>query len=107
VTDTGTPDFGHTRQAARNRYVKAQEIARWLWEAGVTAEQLDRWTDGEWGRTSHLAVGRSASDDTRLVVYGMMIVKQAWAAAHPDEPAARRRTLSDAECLALVGVRRR
>ena len=100
-------DYGHTAQAAKNRYVKAQELARWLWEAGVRAAQLDRWTDDEWARASQVAVGRSASDDTRLVVYGMMIVKEAWAAAHPADPGARGRALSDEEAAALVAARRR
>jgi len=106
VAQAARNDFAHTAQAAKNRYVKAQELARHLWEAGVSAAQLDRWTDDEWARASQAAVGRSASDDTRLVVYGMMIVKEAWAAAHPGEPGAHRQVLSEEEAAALVVARR-
>jgi len=106
VGEQGT-DFGHTVQAARNRYAKAQELARYLWEAGVTAAQLDLWTDAEWARVAQSAVGRSASDDTRLVVYGLMIVKQAWAAAHPTAPGAQRPVLSDPDAAALAARPRR
>jgi hypothetical protein len=100
-------DYAHTGQAAKNRYVKAQELAAHLWEAGVSAAQLDLWTDEEWARASRSAVGRSASDDTRLVVYGMMIVKAAWAAAHPAASGAARKVLSDEEAAAFVAPRRR
>lgn len=100
-------DYAHTAQAAKNRYVKAQQLAARLWEAGVSAGQVDRWTDEEWARASQSAVGRSASDETRLVVYGLMIVKEAWAAAHPGAPGARRTVLSDDEAATLVAPRRR
>lgn len=102
---TAVADYAHTEYAARNRYDKAKALAKWLWEQGVTAAQLDLWTDDEWARACRAGVGRPASDETRLVVYGLMIVKEAWASAHRSDPAARRRVLSDEQVSALVAPR--
>lgn len=100
-------DYAHNQHAARDRLEKAKAIGRWLWERGVTAAQLDLYTDAEWSRVARLAVGRAASDDTRLVVYGLMLVKEAWAAAYPGEPGARRRVLTDGEASELAAPARR
>lgn len=100
-------DYAHTLRAAKNRYAKAQEISRRLWEAGVVAAQLDLWTDEEWARASQRLLGRSASDETRLLVYAMLVVKQGWAAAHVTDPGAQRPAPSDEAVAALIGTRRR
>jgi hypothetical protein len=100
-------DYAHNPHAARDRLEKAKAIARWLWDRGVTAAQLDAYTDAEWSRVSRLAADRSASDHTRLVTYGLMIVKEAWAAANPAADGARRTLLTDEQATALAAPARR
>lgn len=108
--DAGTgltvADYAHNPHAAASRYAKAQQIARWLWAQGVTSHHLDLWTDEEWGRVCRQAVRRSASDDTRRVVLALLVVKEAWAAAHPGDRDAVRTVLDDAQAAALVAPRR-
>lgn len=38
-------DYARSQYAAASRYAKAQRVARWLWQQGVTSHQLDLWTD--------------------------------------------------------------
>ena len=83
-------DFAKTPQAAQNRLWKAKRIAEWCWHNGVTSEAIDYAADAEWAKLCKLAVKRPASDQTRRLVEALLVHKEAWAAAFPHDPDAKR-----------------
>ena len=95
-------DYANTTYAAQNRLAKAKTIAVWCWANGVTAEHLTYATDTEWAKVARHATGRPASDQTRELVHALVLLKEAWAAAHPTHPDARRTTRPSADVAALT-----
>jgi hypothetical protein len=102
------PDhFRHNRQAAADRYVKAQAIAAWCWGHGVTPEHLMALTEQERQALARRAVEKPASQETQHLAFCMLEVKVAWAAAHPDDPAARRPEPMTLDAVTAALARRR
>jgi hypothetical protein len=95
-------DYANTTQASAARWGKAHRIAAWTWGQGLTPHQLDLCTDAQWARISRAAIGRPASDTTRELTQALLVVKVAWAAAHPTHPAAVRTVLTDDQAAALT-----
>lgn len=82
--------YAHNPIAAANRRAKAERIAAWCWDQGLTAEHLEYTTDTEWNTLCRQAVARTASDETRLLTQALLRVKENWAEANPDHPKAHR-----------------
>lgn len=99
-------DYANTPYAARARWDKAHDLARWCWEQGLTPDQVLWTTDDTWAGLAKLAIGRPASETTRQVVHALMVVKAAWVAAF--DPGATRIILTDeqVDTLAATATRR-
>jgi hypothetical protein len=82
--------YTNNRIAAANRRAKAEQIAAWCWNQGLTWEHLEYTSDAEWNTLCRLAIKRTASDQTRRLVQALITIKENWAEAHPDHPQARR-----------------
>lgn len=83
-------NYAHNRVAAANRRTKAEQIAAWCWDNGLTAEHLEYTTDAEWNTLCRKAITRTASDETRLLTQALLRIKENWAEANPDHPKSRR-----------------
>jgi hypothetical protein len=96
-------DYTATPSAARSRFAKAERLARWAWDTGLTRGHLDLTTDPQWARLCKLAgYDRPGSERTRRLAEALLLVKEEWAAAHPTDPRARRTVLTDEAATALL-----
>lgn len=84
-----TPDFAHTEEAARNRREKAIVLAGFAWNRGITGEELLALPDDVRRKLARAAGAHPPrSMETWQVVAALLVEKSAWAAQHPDHPAA-------------------
>jgi hypothetical protein len=106
VTDL---DYAATSGAQHNRRAKADTLARWCWAAGVTPDHLAAAPRAVLNRAAREAgVNPPRPDpapgtDTWAMVRDLLDTKTAWAAQHPDHPAAARPPLLPAGCVCLTG----
>lgn len=82
-------NFAHTGEATRNRRTKAVVIARFAWNRGITAEELTALTDDVRRKLARAAGAHPPrTTETWELVARLLAEKSAWAARHPDHPAA-------------------
>lgn len=98
-------DWSSTAAACQQRYGKAQRLAEWCWDQGLTWEHLEYATDAQWAELVRLALGRQAraSERTRRLVQALLLVRQEWAAAYPTSPQARRVVRTPDQVAELLG----
>jgi hypothetical protein len=86
-------DYARTRHAAQSRLDKAVAMAAWCWDHDVPADALFDATPDQiaaLARTVGHNPPRTGSTDTHELVCALVLVREARAAAHPDDPAAQR-----------------
>ncbi|ATQ29401.1 hypothetical protein D092_12525 [Rhodococcus ruber Chol-4] len=82
-------DFAHTDEAARNRREKAIVLARFAWDRGITAEELLALSEDVRRKLARAAGAHPPRTmETWTLVARLLDEKSAWAAQHPDHPAA-------------------
>lgn len=87
--DTSDPDFAHTDQAERKRLEKATALARFVWDRAITGDELHRLPDAQRRKLARAAGVNPPSGAATWDVVGTLLArKDAWAASHPDHPAA-------------------
>lgn len=84
-----TTDFAHSSLAQARRHSKALVLARFLWNRGITVVELTGFDAGQRRKLARAAdVAPPSSDETWKIVTELLNEKTAWAASHPDHPAA-------------------
>ncbi|MDH6287522.1 hypothetical protein ACNJ7E_09835 [Rhodococcus sp. NM-2] len=82
-------DFAHTEGAAKRRREKAMGLARYVWDRGISGQELLDLTDGTLRKLARAAGSNPPSTmETWLTVVELLDQKTAWAERHPDHPAA-------------------
>lgn len=91
MTDhAGSVDYAHTRGAEYNRVKKARTLARWLWDRGVTPEDVHAAapaTRRGWAQQAGVTPPRT--DETWLAAAAAIDVLEQWAVDNPDHPKAK------------------
>ncbi|NUS42971.1 MAG: hypothetical protein HOQ24_04690 [Mycobacteriaceae bacterium] len=83
-------DFAHTDHATRSRHEKATQLARYIWDRGITGAELLALPLTLRRKLARAAGANPPStEETWILVADLLSRKSAWAAAHPDHPAAR------------------
>ncbi|MEV0293886.1 hypothetical protein [Nocardia sp. NPDC050710] len=84
-------DYAHTDASVSRRAEKARRVAAYLWDRGVTAAELGDLPAAVRRKLARAAgINPPSTDETWSVVARLLDDKDAWAARHPDHPAARR-----------------
>lgn len=96
-------DYADTAGARRNREAKVPALAGWCWDRGITPEQLAAAPAAELAAAARAAGvnpprPRPGGPDTWGKVRDALAAKDAWAAEHPDHPAAARPHARPAGC---------
>ncbi|AOW94167.1 hypothetical protein BFN03_19780 [Rhodococcus sp. WMMA185] len=82
-------DFAHTDGAARRRREKAIGLAKYVWDRGISGEELLDLTDSARRKLARAAeINPPSTMETWNIVAEMLAQKSGWAARHPDHPAA-------------------
>ncbi|MBJ8347574.1 hypothetical protein [Antrihabitans sp. YC2-6] len=87
--DGSDADFAHTDRAGNMRREKAITLARYVWERGIDAVELQTLSDEQRRKLARAAgVNPPSTSETWNEVAGLLDRKDAWAAANPDHPSA-------------------
>ncbi|MFC3966372.1 hypothetical protein [Nocardia jiangsuensis] len=85
------PDYTHTDHAARSRAEKARALAAYLWDRDIAAAELRALSPATRRKLARAAgTNPPSTDETWDVAAALLAEKDAWAARHPDHPAAGR-----------------
>ena len=83
------PDFAHTDQAARMRREKALELARYVWDRGISADELLALPDPVLRKLARAAgVHPPSTLETWRETGELLAQKAAWALRNPAHPSA-------------------
>ena len=89
--DTSDSDFAHSGAATSMRRQKATNLARYVWDRGISSAELASLTDEQRRKLARAAdVNPPSSSETWTVVTELLDRKDDWARANPDHPAAVR-----------------
>ncbi|GAB4583895.1 hypothetical protein [Nocardia sp. IFM 10818] len=84
-------DYAHSDHASRSREEKARRLAAYIWARGITGPELLELPMPQRRKLARAADANPPStDETWQAVARLLAEKDAWAARHPDHPAARR-----------------
>ncbi|NMN96873.1 hypothetical protein [Antrihabitans stalactiti] len=87
--DTPDADFAHSDQAQKMRREKAVSLARFIWDRGIDSVELRGLPDEQLRKLARAAGANPPStNETWVTVAELLDEKNAWAADHPDHPAA-------------------
>ncbi|MEV6773998.1 hypothetical protein AB0N05_35725 [Nocardia sp. NPDC051030] len=84
-------DYAHSDHASRSREEKAKRLAGYVWSRGITGAELLDMPLAQQRKLARAAdTNPPSTDETWTVVARLLDEKDAWAARHPEHPAARR-----------------
>ncbi|MFI9504792.1 hypothetical protein [Nocardia sp. NPDC052566] len=84
-------DYAHGDFATRSRAEKARRLAAFIWDRGITGAELTAMPAAQRRKLARAAdTNPPSTDETWVAVARLLEEKDAWAARHPDHPAARR-----------------
>lgn len=79
-------DYAHTPSAIRHRHAKAQQVARLLYNDGLTAAQVHDMTERARLDAAHAADTRPLSTETWHLVIDLIDSMERWHQRHPNDP---------------------
>ncbi|CCF62078.1 hypothetical protein [Nocardia cyriacigeorgica] len=89
-------DYAHSDAAARSRAEKARRLAGFVWERGITGAELLAMPAALRRKLARAArTNPPSTDETWQSVARLLDEKDAWAARHPEHPAATRAHLDE------------
>lgn len=81
--------YAHSDAAERSRRDKAVALARYLWDRGITADDLASLAADTRRKVARAAdINPPSTDETWTVVAGLLTEKADWARENPDHPSA-------------------
>ncbi|MRH92108.1 hypothetical protein GFY24_32510 [Nocardia sp. SYP-A9097] len=84
-------DYAHSDHASRSREDKARRLAAYIWARGITGPELLELPQAQQRKLARAAdTNPPSTDETWQVVAQLLAEKDAWAARHPEHPAAVR-----------------
>ncbi|WP_067574552.1 hypothetical protein [Nocardia acidivorans] len=84
-------DYAHSDHASRSREDKARRLAAYAWARGITGPELLELPPAQQRKLARAAdTNPPSTEETWRVVAQLLVEKDAWAARHPDHPAAVR-----------------
>jgi hypothetical protein len=84
-------DYAHTDHAEKGRADKARRLASYAWERGITGTEVLALPAAVRRKLARAAgTNPPSTEETWALVAGLLEEKDAWAARHPDHPAAQR-----------------
>ncbi|WP_306361444.1 hypothetical protein [Nocardia sp. CC227C] len=84
-------DYAHSKAAEHARLDKARRLAAYVWLRDISSAELRELPMAQLRKLAREAgVNPPGSAETWQVVARLLDAKDAWAARHPDHPAARR-----------------
>ncbi|NKY87151.1 hypothetical protein [Nocardia veterana] len=85
-------DYAHTDHASKGRAEKARRLAAYLWQRGITGAELAEIPAATRRKLARAAdTNPPSTGETWDQVARLLDEKDAWAARHPNHPAAQRR----------------
>ncbi|MCM6778260.1 hypothetical protein NDR87_32735 [Nocardia sp. CDC159] len=89
-------DYAHTDHAAKGRADKARRLAAYAWHRGITGADLRSLPPATRRKLARsAATNPPGTDETWHLVAELLDEKDAWAARHPNHPAAQRHNLDE------------
>ncbi|MBF6333137.1 hypothetical protein [Nocardia transvalensis] len=90
------PDYAHTDHAARGRADKARRLAAYAWQRGITGAELLVLPAAARRKLARAAdTNPPSTEETWTLVARLLDEKDAWAARHPNHPAAQRESVDE------------
>ncbi|HLS76132.1 MAG TPA: hypothetical protein VK083_05005 [Nocardia sp.] len=84
-------DYAHNDVSAARRAEKARRLAAYLWDRDISARELRAMPPAQLRKLARAAqTNPPSTGETWRLVAELLDEKDAWAARHPDHPAARR-----------------
>lgn len=89
-------DYAHSAAAEAGRAAKARRVAGYLWDRDISGAELLALPNAVRRKLARVAgVNPPSTDETWQQVARLLDEKTAWAARHPDHPAARRTAVDE------------
>ncbi|MGY4099957.1 hypothetical protein ACW2Q0_10440 [Nocardia sp. R16R-3T] len=84
-------DYAHSDHASKSRAEKARRLATYIWDRGITGTELLQMPAAIRRKLARTAeTNPPSTDETWTTVAKLLDEKAAWAARHPNHPAAQR-----------------
>ncbi|MFF0493974.1 hypothetical protein ACWDSJ_26525 [Nocardia sp. NPDC003482] len=89
-------DYAHNDHASKGRAEKARRLAAYAWQRGISGGELLALAPATLRKLARAAdTNPPGSEETRQLIARLLDEKDAWAARHPNHPAAQRDHLDE------------